>query len=280
MSLLKLCNDDSRQFSPEFKELLHAIQPEMGLYETFKQGAQHARMHVIGMCAEFAEKHPQRSNERRALVKAMEEEGWNQDVRSKNKLAFQEFQHLQGTNDALWSEFSQKASVDLLHECGKVRSRQGDGESLLADASLLHWQNTGKMPTRKQYRGLLGGYLDNRFQPLGYGGGSKPKASSQPQLSSEPTSTTRTTSVEEAFGSEQVVAPIESVMTVDVESAAVEMETVDVEEERIDTIVEALSDLNLDAVYTRDDLRDKLEAVAHRIEQLLELTKRQSRWRR
>ena len=95
MSLIKIINSEN---SAEFGQLITDIKANFLSYLEALQKAQKERMIIIGKIAEYKSRYPQRSKEHKALTTAMSEEGWSQDVISKNLLAFKEYKRLLNSN--------------------------------------------------------------------------------------------------------------------------------------------------------------------------------------
>lgn len=178
MSFLTIYYDDSN--SAELGELLTTIKPNVELYTTSKEEAQRQRMLIIGQVSEYKRLHSQRSSEHRRLNKAMEEEGWSHAAISENTTAYQEYKYLKENVNEPIKQFAEGAPIKLLLECGKQRKQSGDSE--LSAAAFDHWRKTGCYPTKKQFKGFLGGYTSSSFE---FRGGGKP-ASLRPGENSEP----------------------------------------------------------------------------------------------
>ena len=155
MALLNICE---LQVSNEFKNFLDQIKTNIEAYSDAKQKAQKERMIIIGKISSYKESFPQRSNDHRLLVKAMNEEGWSDDVISNNLIAFKHYQKLMKTHSD-WHPLAQAASVSHLLVMARARAQD---KPLDYDA-LKFLKRHKKLPSLSAMRGYLAGWFDEKF---------------------------------------------------------------------------------------------------------------------
>ena len=232
MTLLNIYEVD---VSSEFKNFLDQIKINIEAYSEAKHKAQKERMIIIGKISEYKESFPQRSNDHRLLVNAMNEEGWSDDVVSNNLIAFKYYQRkMNGHSD--WHPLVQAASVSHL----LVMARAETGA--VSYHALKFLKRHKKLPSVSAMRGYLAGWFDEQFNPIrrGSGGGSSSEFKFE--------SFNRSSKVEFAFVNEEQFVLGEKFISI-------------------------LREINMEMAFINDGFKEKLKSHNHQLELLLDWSK-------
>ena len=245
MSLLQIYESDFAEHSVEFSSLLIDLKEHCENYTKAKQTAQKERMLIIGKVDEFKSTFPQRSKEHRALYKAMEGEGWSDDVIYNNRLAYKAYKELLELHESWQAQkIIKHASVSHLMEIQK-------GVDILELRKYLRRHK--KLPPVSALRGRLGGYFDETFQPLS-------RLRTDWSRSSGSSLSNR---VEQVHQVEVVEYPITT------SEEVIEKTQADLR----DDFVSLIDRLNLDEAYVDPDFKKELQAREHQIEMLADWSK-------
>ncbi|QEY31185.1 hypothetical protein EVJ50_01895 [Synechococcus sp. RSCCF101] len=160
MALLEIY--DNTTTDETFLNFLASIKKNVETYSQAKSTAQRERMIIIGKISDYQRSFPQRSNEHRALAKAMESEGWSRDCIDNNKAAFRWYSRTVNSEytDKFQLEMAETASVT--HMAILERAQSG----ALEEAVYKYYKRNKKMPAVSSLRGWLGGFFTDKFESL------------------------------------------------------------------------------------------------------------------
>ncbi len=232
MTLLNIYEVD---VSSEFKNFLDQIKTNIEAYSEAKHKAQKERMIIIGKISEYKESFPQRSNDHRLLVNAMNEEGWSDDVVSNNLVAFKYYQRLMKSHSD-WHPLALAASVSHL----LVMARDDTGK--VSWHAMKFLKRHKKLPSVSAMRGYLAGWFDEQFNPLRRASGGD--SSSEFKVES----CNRSSKPEFAFVNEEQFVLGEKFISI-------------------------LREINMEMAFINDGFKEKLKSHNHQLEVLLDWSK-------
>ena len=270
MSLTKIINSEH---SAEFGQLITEIQANVLSYLEARHKAQKERMIIIGKIAEYKNNYPQRSKEHRALVTAMSEEGWSQDVISNNVSAFKAYKSILNRLSE-WHPLAEAASVSHLLEFARSEG------TALEFHSLMYLKRYKDLPSIKAIRGYLGGFFDNKFQPKFRNKGSRSNSFGTPELTT--TNTTKHPEPQQQSGSSLMpnqgeafeIPANDGLFVIHQDSTDIEHEAVQpTQDELFETVLAAIPKLNLDEVFGNEAKRSRLEPIQQNLETLSDMAK-------
>ena len=245
MSLLQIYESDFGEHSVEFSSLLIDLKEHCENYTKAKQTAQKERMLIIGKVDEFKSTFPQRSKEHRALYKAMEDEGWSEDVIYNNRLAYKAYRGLLAMHET--------HKVHLVLDLATVSHLMLMEQGICFYELKKYVKRHKKLPPISALRGRLGGFFDETFQPL-----SRTTTDWSRKLESSPSNR-----VEQVHQVEVVEHPTTT------SEEIIEKTQADL---RAD-FVSLIDRLNLEEAYVDPDFKKELQAREHQIEMLADWSK-------
>ena len=221
--------------SIELKRFLTQIKAHIESYSEYKNKAQKERMMIIGKVAEYRNSFPQRSSDHTLLSNAMHEEGWTRDVIDNNLGAYKTYRCLLDSHSD-WHPLAHAASVSHLMLMGR-------GKAGMQFNLLKYLRRNKQLPPVSALRGYLGGFFDERFEPRSKG---RPKSIQDTSSAVSPQTAIRDVQVQVVEDDTTSVTEVLQEVT---------------EEEKVTALISVVESIDLDAVYTDEELKGRLEVI-------------------